>query len=281
MIPRRSLATAFWLVLLPSTVFSEEKPGGADWRPVGEVESYDPKTIYQAIDGAADLFIAFGFRSLREQTYARGDRRATVQIYEQGSMLDAFGVFAHERPPGAKDAGAGAGSASGKDGECVAYKGVRYVKAFALQGKLDAAACRALLATVTRRLPGGNEGPRELALLPASGRLPGTLGYTRQGFLGTRQLRDCVHADYKPARGGRTYTMFVLIPSAARRVDTIWRELASKWRVERFGKVELVSWRHPYRGTVGLISRGGAIVGAAGVGDSGATAALLDAQAPR
>ena len=67
-----------------------------------------------------------------------------------------------------------------------------------------------------------------------------------------------------------------MVPSSARSADAIWRELSSKWRVERLGKVELVSWRHPYKGTVGLIRRGGAIIGAVGVGDSKATAAFLE-----
>jgi hypothetical protein len=270
-----AIVIAAGLAAIATTAAADDRPRGPDWRPSGEAQSYDRKTVYQAIDGAADLFVAYDFRSLREQTWTRGALQATVQVYEQGSPLDAFGVFARERPPGAQEVSVGAGGAAGKDGECLAYKGARYFKALPAKGKLDRDACRTVLAAVAKSLPGASSKPRELQLLPSGNQVPDSVGYTRGSFLGTRQLGDCVHADYKSATGAR-YTLFVLVTSGTRTADAIWRELAGKWKLERAGKVELLTWRHPYKGTVGVARRSGAIVGAAGVGDSKATAALLE-----
>jgi hypothetical protein len=282
-LPRRELLLAGGVLAL-AALASLTATAGAEssapelkgWRRAGATAMYDRATVWQAINGAAELFVAYDFRSLREQAYETAKLKVTVQIYEQGSPLDGFGVFARERPPKGEVISAAAGGIYGGDaGHCLAYKGKHYVKVLAAKGTLDRASCAALLGALTRWLPGGDAPPSEVALLPLRGQLAGTLGYTRKSFLGTRRLNNCVHADYKQTKDGKPYTLFVVLPKPGQSPDAAWRELASQWTLARQGDLEVVSGQIPYRGIVVLARRGKMILGAIGAGDLKATVTLL------
>jgi hypothetical protein len=265
--------------LLVTRVFMPAAEGAIKvkgWRAEGELESYDKKTVWQAINGAAELHVAFGFRGLRQQELVsrkRGDRLAvTAQIYDQGTRLGAFGVFARERPPKAKTLDAGADAAYHRGSHCLAYKARHYVKVKPLRGTLTQKACRALLAGLTAGLPGDRSPPAELALLPTDGRV--SLGFTRRSFLGTRRLSRCVHGSYRTG-AGKSYTLFVMLPAPKQTIEDRLRELARHWKRQRVEGLEVLATRLPYRGTVALVRAGSVLIGAAGVGDLGATVALL------
>jgi len=245
------------------------------WRAAGELESFDRKTVWQAIDGAAELHLAYGFRELRQQELVSrrtGDKLGvTAQIYDQGTRLGAFGVFGRERPPKARALAAGAGAAFGEGGHCLAYKARYYVKVKPVRGTLDREACRGLLAGLTGGLPGDDRPPAELALLPTGG---SELGYAQKSFLGTRRLDRCVHASYRTT-AGKSYTVFVMLPGPKQKVEDRLAELARHWKRRRVGGEQVIVTRLPYRGTVALIRAGSVLLGAAGAGDAEASVALL------
>lgn len=262
----RYVAVVLLLVALPAAA----APG---WKKRGKATSYDRTTIWQAINGAAPLFISYGFRSLREQTYrAKGKREVAAQVYDQATPLGAFGVFSRERPPKAAKVGAVGAFASG--GHCLAYKGRFYIKIVTSVGVLTRAECATLVAQVAAPLQGADKLPPQLALLPVKGRVTGSLGYTRRAYLGTRRLRDCLHASYT-REAGKPYTLFIMLPGPGEDAAAAWRRLAKHWKPRAVGGLKLLVATIPYRGEVALTRRGEALIGAAGVGDLKATAALL------
>jgi hypothetical protein len=121
---------------------------------------------------------------------------------------------------------------------------------------------------VAGSLPGGAGTPAELALLPARGRVPGTEGYTRRSYLGTRRLNNCIHAEY----GSKRYTLFVMLPGPGETLDSAWRRMAGHWKPRG---PELIATRLPYRGALVLMRGRRRILGATGVGSREATIALL------
>ena len=70
------------------------------WKLDGRVESYDPSNVYEKINGAAEQYLAFGFRALHYVTLARDDVFLTVEIYDQGSFPNTLGIFAAQRDTG-------------------------------------------------------------------------------------------------------------------------------------------------------------------------------------
>jgi len=101
---------------------AEQKGGGmagpglpeqvGQWRLEGQEESYNPETLFDYMDGAAELYLAYNFRSLKTARYSKGEGpRIVVELYEMASSEDAFGIFSFERED--KEVGVGQGSEMG------------------------------------------------------------------------------------------------------------------------------------------------------------------------
>ena len=69
------------------------------WKQTGEVQTFLPKTLYEYIDGGADLYLTYDFEELKVAEYSN-DKKAsvTVEVYRQKSPTLAFGVYSQERP---------------------------------------------------------------------------------------------------------------------------------------------------------------------------------------
>jgi hypothetical protein len=178
------------------------------WSRPGGARTYTPKTLFEYIDGAADLFLAYGFQGLTAGEYVKEgeqDRRITVDVYDMGAPLHAYGVFASERPE------EGAASESGMlgyrtEGLVALWKGSHYVKISVLETEDEVAAC-ALAAETAQRLPGSAELPGEFDRLPAKGRIAGSERYVKKDALGHKALQEVVSAQYKV--GAATATVHV------------------------------------------------------------------------
>lgn len=57
------------------------------------VRTYNPRTMYEAIDGEADLFKSYNVRRLTSARFQQGKEVVEVEVFDQGSPLDAYGVF--------------------------------------------------------------------------------------------------------------------------------------------------------------------------------------------
>ena len=62
-------------------------------------QTYTPDTLYQYIDGGADLYVLYDFKTLLHQDFKSGATELTADIYEMSKTEDAFGVYASERSP--------------------------------------------------------------------------------------------------------------------------------------------------------------------------------------
>jgi hypothetical protein len=113
------LVTAIVLTLLAvrtSALAAEEKPDFAaklpaqvgEWKKPLKPVLYDRKTLYDYIDGGAELYLAFDFAGAITFEYKAGkDDDIKVDIFDMGSPRGAFGVFAHGREAMAAEVGQG------------------------------------------------------------------------------------------------------------------------------------------------------------------------------
>lgn len=60
---------------------------------------YKPDTLYQYIDGGADVYLLYDFQLLLHQDFKTGSGELTADIYEMGKPEDAFGIYSGERSP--------------------------------------------------------------------------------------------------------------------------------------------------------------------------------------
>jgi hypothetical protein len=67
------------------------------WKWDGKEMKYDSRTLFKYIDGAAELYLAYGFQNLRVRRFEKSTQPPLiVELYEMASSEDAFGVFSFE-----------------------------------------------------------------------------------------------------------------------------------------------------------------------------------------
>ena len=79
------------------------------WRAVDDGQTYDTETIYSYIDGHDEVYMAYGMVRCLSQRYAGPDNEPDIvlDLFEQASAADAFGVFTHDRDGEDVDIGQG------------------------------------------------------------------------------------------------------------------------------------------------------------------------------
>ncbi len=257
-------------------VLSLAPPAAADFIELpgctGEAgETFDRGGLFKAINGAADVFLEYGFERLDLRRFDCGAVTIEVSIYDQGTPLNAFGVFARERPATARSVTGGPGLVA-PPRQCLLRQGRHYVKIGAMRGALDAAACKPWLVALAEALPGSSDLPQAFAALPAADRLAGSAGYTPESYLGLSELGPAVHARYQ--RGGQQVEIFRLLPGPDRALDAIWQRLAERWKAAA-GTPPVLLREVPYRGLAGIVRTPDEALGAIGAGDRKATIDLL------
>ena len=75
-------------------------PGAvAGWRADGPVQRWNTETIFNYIDGHAEVYLAYGMRGCTSRRYIGpdGEPDLIADVFEMASPEDAFGVFTHDR----------------------------------------------------------------------------------------------------------------------------------------------------------------------------------------
>lgn len=130
------MVTAICLVIVLSCGSGSEKTGAdamrqlvpqeiLGWTIQESAERYDRETIFDYIDGAGEVYLSYGFRSVSVFHYVNpGSPEITVEIFDMGSAEDAYGVFTHAR----ESEGTGIGQAYEYRGSLLCFwKGRHYV----------------------------------------------------------------------------------------------------------------------------------------------------------
>ena len=76
-------------------------PGGnvSGWERVGSIDTYAPGTLFEYINGEAELYLKYDFVELATAIYEREDPSIVVDMYDMGSELNAFGLYSNYRHP--------------------------------------------------------------------------------------------------------------------------------------------------------------------------------------
>jgi len=262
-----SLAVAAVAVTLLSCSGTESDfPAVEGWTQAGEVKIYDADNLWEYIDGAAELFVEYDVQSCRTADLSSGDLTVTVDLYDMGTPLNAFGVFKREHPgkgtplPGATEA------VVSPPYQALLLKDGTYVKVNTVDGELSEPTGWKLLEAMARALPGQTAYPVELDLLPSNGKVAGSEGYKREAFLGLEELGNCVYAEYSGG-GDEAWQGFVLLPASGSSPTSAWDALAAQWDSVQHGDVTVLYREIPYSGLVGVVRTDRGIVGAAGATD--------------
>jgi Family of unknown function (DUF6599) len=188
------------------------KPGfSAGWVLDGPIKYYDRDTLFEYINGEAELFYPFGFTRLASAFYKKaGDPKIglAVDIYQMGSLLETFGIYASFRKRDSdflKIGSQGFVSPS----QLMFYQD-RYFIQLSASGttNLDRPLLEACARMIAKKLPGRPLRPRELSWLDSDFVSPNTTQYVPQSLLGHPFLRRGLIA--RGQQGGKEFRVFIV-----------------------------------------------------------------------
>lgn len=70
-----------------------------DWQLASRVGTYDEESIFDYIDGAAELYFAYDFRAVAAAEYQNGETSIIVDVYDMTTPEGAFGIYSLNRYP--------------------------------------------------------------------------------------------------------------------------------------------------------------------------------------
>jgi hypothetical protein len=238
------------------------------WKSEGEVYVFNPSNLYTYIDGAADFFIAYGFVELAGTSYIpinAGKDAITVDIYDMGKPLNAFGVFQSRKDDSLPSLNIGTASL-GADGYLVFYKDRYYVEIQALITEKETAVIQTTAQRIAERIPGDNAIPMELSSFPEKNKIAGSERYIRGGILGHAFLDRGIICDYR-IDSESVSTFIAFMPSRKDAITTV--EIYRKFlcgsgkpcsSLEGFGERGFAS-EEPYHKNIILAGEGAFVVG--------------------
>jgi hypothetical protein len=182
------------------------------WTATEKPRSFFPDTLYEYIDGAAESYIGYDFRELAVAEFAQGGSQATLtlEIYDMGRALNAFGIYSAERFPDNQTVDVGThGYIEGEVLNFVA--GTVYVKLLCFNGG-DATA--SILKAFARRVAAGagpkGSIPAPFSVFPKDGLVPNSEKYIRRNVMGFDFLSNGYMVAYKD--GGAEFEGFIIEP---------------------------------------------------------------------
>jgi hypothetical protein len=188
----------------PATALPEEIDG---WKS-GAVRTFTGETLYDYIDGGAELFLSFGFSKVINRIYTReGQPDIIVDIFYMNTPYDAYGVFSHS--VGKVDREFGQGSQT-PEGAIIFWKNKFYISILAGPETTESkAAINKIALALDSVIPLGPENPPVVNYLPLRGIVEGSTRYFRHyiwlnssGFISNENILNidqntqCVSAQY-------------------------------------------------------------------------------------
>ena len=190
-------------------------PGG--WTVQADTAVYGPDDLWEYIDGAADLFVIYGFERLQCATYRTpSGEEVRAELYRHAGVSDAYGMYSQERSP--DNAAVEVGNEGCADaGMMIVVFGRWYLKLSSppAVGRDDLL----LLARSFDVVLGSPRGlPPEFAALPSGGRIPRSEQYIASDFLGYGFLSRVYLARYGSGEGAQAFLIRTASADAAERI---------------------------------------------------------------
>lgn len=176
---------------------------GRGWRWDLEPEMYDPETLFEYINGEAEHYNDYDFVEMATASHARVEDEfasVTIDIYDMGNPLNAFGIYSSHRRPELEFGQIGE-EAIVSELNISFYKGRFFVQVSA--GSMDQVvrdAMREQAVNLAAKIEAAAP-PRELLFLPVAGQMPQTLQYLARGLLGQAAFERGLQADYRLPSG--------------------------------------------------------------------------------
>jgi hypothetical protein len=184
-------------------------PEIAGWRQSGEVQPFSPKTLFEYINGDADLYLMYDFQELKVAEYLNEKKASViVDVYRHKTPTHAFGIYSQERLPNANFLDIGTQGYI-EQNILIFLTGPYYVK---INSYSTGAEDREILLTFAKKVVEylGEKGrlPSILSSFPQEGKKNNSEKFISKNFLGYSFLHSAFTAEYELS--GTKFKLFVI-----------------------------------------------------------------------
>lgn len=287
------IETISWAGPLESLIPKEDLP--KEWTLIHGPQTYNQKTLFEHINGQAELFLKYGFQKsvfVVYQNKERSEDQIEADIYDMGNVLRSFGVFSRFRN---EDRPGGFGLDSFLDDHtALFYKGKFFVLLYATES--NPGSLKQFSKLIASKIPNSSLPPREISYFPKNGLKLGSIQYFPEGLLGHQFLKrgflgtyteetetevegkekiegkDKVGDQSKGETGGRDFHLFLAIfkdSQEAMNALKIYKEgLSKKGKIFSenliLSETRALKGQDPYQGKVLVLQKGSYLLGAIG-----------------
>jgi hypothetical protein len=243
-------------------------PEVVGWRQSGGIQTFNPETLFEYINGGADLYLSYDFQELKVGEYSTEKKASvTIEIYRHKTPTLAFGIYSQERLPDANFLEIGSQGYI-ETNVLNFFAGPYYVKISSFKtGPEDREILMTFAKRISEALGAGGTLPSILSSFPEEGKKKNSEKFIAVKFLGYAFLHSAFISDYEVS--GMKFKLFV-IESADK---TECKIMIQKY-MERTGKTEksVTEGQYlipdPHHGEVDLYWKGRNIWGILNVGDA-------------
>jgi len=258
---------------LESLLPKKDLPEG--WTLAEGPQTYTKKTLFERINGEAELFFKYGFQKsvlAIYQSKKNRENQVELDIYDMGNVLQAFGVFSRFRN---EDRLGGFGLDSFLDDHsALFYQGKYFVMLYAPEPNQEI--LRQFSKLISLNISDPSPPPKEISYFPKNGLKPGSIQYFPEGLLGHQFLKRGFQGTYVEKTEGKaedkTLKLFLAIFQNSQKAIHALRDfkddLSKKGKVSSGSIIEFetraLKGEDPYHGKVIVLQKGFYLLGVVG-----------------
>lgn len=216
----RKFITGTFFILFSALSFSQNInfPDLQGFKKVTNYPVYQPESLWDFINGAADTYLALGFIDLHIAEYKKGKESIKLEIYRHLDHTLAFGIYASERSPSYTYLNLGSQGYM-IDGVINFFTGNYYVKIRTYSSKAKTLKAQVSLSEkVAGMLGGETDMPALLSKFPEEGKKQNEETYINESVLGYGFLNKAFKATYES--GNDSFEIYLIKTRSAQEANT-------------------------------------------------------------
>lgn len=265
------------LILFPSLGWSQEVvfPTLPTWKSEGKSLNFNKENLYERIDGASEFYLSYGFESLQVASWNKDGAELTIEVYNHGDPLHAYGIYSIEKSAKAETSAVGLeGYGDGTTYNFVAGKYYVKMNGTALE-KVAGFSLKSVAAEFALTLCSKSEYPKVVGMFPKENQVSNTCQFVPSEFMGLGFLGSAVRAKYNLS--GSEVTVFILERADRAEVEKMLLKYISyaEAKIKKAAEGDFL-FKDPFNGMVFLRWKGNYLIGATGFSDKKSVISLLD-----
>jgi hypothetical protein len=252
------LSLIYLALLLRNAGANSLFPDIPGWKTQEDTRVYNNNDLWELIDGAADIFLSYGFIDLHIAEYSNNDQMIRVELYRHSNNDNAYGIYTAERMPDYPQVKIGSQGYTSQ-GVLNFLAGNYYVKIMSAGQKEAEESTIAQLASKVDKILAQPPGlPEVLQLFPEEGKENLSDAYIAQNFLGYSFLSSAFIARYK---NDGEFQVFIIRAGPEETLHML-NEYKKMLKENKFYKKDnLWIMNDPFNGTIFLELKGNYLVG--------------------